>query len=182
MKKLLLKMCGVIIFMGLFYFVGLLCLGFFAPPYLRKNLIFPIGGYGHLNSRMQDVKNVNNVDILFLGSSHAYREFDTRIFKAQGYKSFNLGSSGQTPLQTVVLLKRYLHSLHPKLVVYEVYPATFTFDGVEAAIDLIANDRVGWDTYKMAFSLNDILTYNTLLYASLCQLLEYTRILRKLKM
>lgn len=140
------------------------------PLYMRKNLMHPLGIYGHLHSRMADVKVKGNVDILFLGSSHAYRGFDTRIFDASGYTSFNLGSSGQTPLQTRLLLKRYLQQLNPKLIVYEVYPETFTSDGVESSLDLLANEKIGWDTFSMVLKVNNIKTYNTFIYALFRQL------------
>ena len=88
-------------------------------------------------TRLNEVKNIKNIDILFLGSSHTYRGFDTRVFKKNGYNSFNLGSSSQSPIQTLTLTKRYLNQLNPKLIVYEVYPTTFTIDGIESSLDII---------------------------------------------
>jgi hypothetical protein len=75
-----------------------------------------------------------------------------------------LGSSSQTPIQTKILLLRYLTSLNPKRVVFEVYPESFGMDGVESAIDLIANDRNDFLTIDMAFEIQNIKTCNTLLY------------------
>jgi hypothetical protein len=115
-------------------------------------------------SRLSEIKKWGKVDILFLGSSHAYRGFDTRIFSKNGYKTFNLGSSAQSPAQTKVLLNRYLESLNPKLVIYEVYPDTFTIDGVESSLDIIANDKNDFNSLKMALEINNIKTYNTLIY------------------
>jgi hypothetical protein len=37
-------------------------------------------------SRLSEIKNYKDIDILFLGSSHTYRGFDTRIFLDSGYK------------------------------------------------------------------------------------------------
>ena len=73
-----------------------------------------MGEEGHLNSRVKDIRNYHNVDILFLGSSHCYRTFDTRFYNANGYTCFNLGSSNQTPIQTYILLSQYLDSINPK--------------------------------------------------------------------
>lgn len=115
-------------------------------------------------SRLSEIKNHGDVDILFLGSSHAYRGFDTRIFLDNGYKSFNLGSSAQTPSQTKALVKRYLESLNPEIVIYEVYPATFNIDGVESSLDIIANDKNDSHSLNMALKINNIKTYNTLIY------------------
>ena len=132
---------------------------------LKPNINYKIGSYGHTYSRLSEIKNHGDVDILFLGSSHAYRGFDTRIFLNNGYKSFNLGSSAQTPLQTKVLLKRYLESLNPELVIYEVYPTTFTIDGVESSLDIVSNDKNDLYSLDMALRINNIKTYNTLIYS-----------------
>jgi hypothetical protein len=122
-------------------------------------------------SRIAEAKSKKNVDILFLGSSHAYRGFDTRLFAKNGLETFNLGSSAQTPIQTKVLVNRYLTNLNPKLVIFEVYPEVFTFDGVESSLDIIANDKNDFSSIKMALELNNIKTYNTLLYGFTSDLL-----------
>ncbi|MDC8000098.1 hypothetical protein POV26_03550 [Aequorivita todarodis] len=90
--------------------------------------------------RFQEVKKYENIDILFAGSSHAYRGFDTRLFDNAGYSSFNLGSTAQTPLQTECLLEQYLEKLNPKIVVIEVYPKVFTIDGIESTLDILSNN------------------------------------------
>jgi hypothetical protein len=89
---------------------------------LRLNFSNKKGGYGYAYSRLEEVKNYSNIDILFIGSSHAYRGFDPRIFEKNGLKTFNLGTSAQTPLQTEILLNRYLEKLNPKMIIYDVYP------------------------------------------------------------
>ena len=106
-----------------------------------------------------------------MGSSHAYRGFSTEIFLENGYRTFNLGSSSQTPAQTIVLLKRYLENLNPKLVIYEVYPRTLSTDGVESALDIISNDKNDLHSLKMAFQINNIKIYNTLIYSFIRDLL-----------
>ena len=165
MKKFISKTILFLLFTSLFYLTFLFVWGRYAPSMFKPNINYRIGSYGHMNSRLSEVKNHGDVDILFLGSSHAYRGFDTRIFLDNGYKSFNLGSSSQTPAQTKVLLKRYLESLNPELVIYEVYPETLTtMDGVESSLDIIANDKNDSHSLNMALKLNNIKTYNTLFY------------------
>ncbi len=115
--------------------------------------------------RLKEVKNVEELDILFLGSSHSYRGFDPRIFKKRNYKVFNLGSSAQTPIQTEILVKRYLKKLKPKLVVIEVYPVLFNSDGVESGVDILSNDRLDLESLKMTLSLKNIKLLNTFLFA-----------------
>lgn len=135
------------------------------PIYLKPNINYRIGSYGHLFTRLKEVKKVKNIDVLFLGSSHTYRGFDPRIFLKNNLNSFNLGSSAQTPIQTKVLLKRYLEKLNPQLVIYEVYPETFMLDGVESALDIVSNDQNDLYSVKMALELKNIKVFNTLIYA-----------------
>jgi hypothetical protein len=136
---------------------------------LTPNMGYRIGISGFMRSRIAELKNYGEVDILFLGSSHAYRGFDTRIFSENGYKTFNLGSSSQTPVQTKMLIERYLDRLNPKLAIYEVYPASFASDGVESSLDIISSDANDMRTFSMALKINNIKTYNTLVYSLMCQ-------------
>ena len=173
MKKFITNTILFILFTSLFYLTFLFVWGSYAPIMFKPNINYRIGSSGHIYSRLSEIKNHGDVDILFLGSSHAYRGFDTRIFLDNGYKSFNLGSSAQTPAQTKVLLKRYLESLNPELVIYEVYPETLTIDGVESSLDIIANDKNDSHSFNMALKINNIKTYNTLIYGFICDLLGY---------
>src|SRR4030095_14063651 len=157
------------LYAALVYLVLLVCSGTFLPLYLRKNLYFRDGGLGHMYSRMKDVKTTGQVYLLFLGSSHAYRGFDSRIFEKYGYTSFNLGSSGQTPLQSLMLLEKYLDRLHPKWLVLEVYPEVFCMDGVESSLDVLSNEEVDIHSVKMIGEINHVMTYNTFLYSSFVQ-------------
>lgn len=149
---------------ALLYLVLLCFWGELMPDFLKKNLSYRTPSPGFVKTRLEEVKTVKDVDVLILGSSHAYRGFDTRFFEAAGYKAFNLGTSAQTPAQTKMLLNRYLDRLNPKLVVYEVYPLTFSIDGVEASLDVIANDRNDWHSIEMAVASGHIKTLNTLVY------------------
>lgn len=165
MKKFIFNTVFFLLFSSIFYVTLLFFWESFASSQLKPNINYHIGSYGHLYSRLSEVKNYGKIDVLFLGSSHTYRGFDTRIFLENGYKSFNLGSSSQTPAQTKVLLNRYLDSLQPELVIYEVYPVIFELDGVESSLDLISNDINDLHSIKMALEINNIRVYNTLIYA-----------------
>ena len=124
-----------------------------------------MGNSGHLCSRIKDVRNYDSIDLLFLGSSHCYRTFDTRFYESHGYHCFNLGSSNQTPIQTYVLLQQYLDSLHPKRVVFEVHPDIMNNDGIECAVDMLANTPLTCETSRMAWKLHNMKVINTWLYA-----------------
>lgn len=169
MKTFIVRLVCFIPFMLVMYLVLVFCWGRHVNRLLTPNLKYFRGVYGHTYSRLQEVKTTKNVDILFLGSSHAYRGFDTRIFDKHGYKTFNLGSSAQTPIQTKLLVGRYLDKLQPKLVVYEVYPETFSNDGIESSLDIFSNDYVDIESARMAIAQNHVKSYNTLLYAYMAQ-------------
>lgn len=159
-------------FAVVFYVVLLFVWGKYAPSIFKTNLNYKIGGPGHTFSRLKEIKKIKDIDILFLGSSHAYRGFDTRIFKAKGISSFNLGSSAQTPIETKLLLRRYLNQINPKMIVYEVDPLEFSSDGVESSLDIIANDINDNYSLKMAFELNNIKVYNTLIFSFINQFFD----------
>lgn len=159
--------------MALIYILLVWIFGASAPGILRKNLNTRTGSNNFTYSRLHEVKNIASIDILFLGSSHAYRGFDTRIFEKHGLITFNLGSSNQTPVQTELLIKRYLDRINTKTIVYEVYAETFTIDGVESAVDIIANDKNDYSSVKMALLLNNMKVYNTLLCAFLNELFNF---------
>ena len=70
--------------------------------------------------RFREIRDYKNIDLLFLGSSHSYRSFDTRLFTDAGYTSFNLGSALQTPFNSYYLLREYFDQLKPKVVILSV--------------------------------------------------------------
>jgi hypothetical protein len=153
------------LFLLIVYLLFVYIYGSLTPERWRPNMPNRLGGYGHLNSRINEIHKFKDIDILFIGSSHAYRGFDVRIFNQYGYKVFNLGSSAQTPIQSYILLKKNIDSLNPKLVVYEVYPETFCIDGVESALDLVSNMRNNFLTFKMVLTLNNLKLYNTYFFS-----------------
>ncbi|MBO3698362.1 hypothetical protein [Roseivirga sp. E12] len=165
MKKFLKNIIGF----GIFALIGYSIIMFIwssSIPFesFKKNMKYVRGGNGHLYTRLQELDTVSNIDILVLGSSHAYRGFDPRIFKSQGIEIFVLGSSQQTPFQTLALLKSYLQDFKPKLIIYEVYPGIFQNDGVESSLDIISNEPLNWNTVSMALKVNHLKTFNVLNY------------------
>jgi hypothetical protein len=131
-------------------------------PYKPNLVIKPHEGF--LSNRLLDLRNTSDVDILFLGSSKAYRGFDNRIFYRSNYKTFNLGSSAQTHIQTNFLLKEHLSQLNPKFIVYEVYPDTFIGDGVESAVNIISSPTsINFNSLRFVWDMNNVKVYNTFL-------------------
>ncbi|MDD2898186.1 MAG: hypothetical protein PHI31_05680 [Desulfuromonadaceae bacterium] len=153
------------IFLFLFFFVVIyvFTLMFFSKFQINdKSLLQSISNYnvragvgGQTLRRFREINEVNNVDILFIGSSHTYRGFDPRIFASYGYTSYNMGSSAQTPLNTYFLLKRYLKQINPKLVVFEIYPLLLSKDGLESYFDLVTNIPISYNILEMAFAVKN---------------------------
>lgn len=165
MKNFLTRCVQFLCFAIVFYVINMIAWERFLPDFLTPNINYKVGSVGHLNSRIKEIPSYRDVDILILGSSHAYHGFDPRIFAEAGYHVFNLGSSAQTPIQTKLLLDRYLEVLNPKLVLFEVHLGTFTSDGVESALDILANDNNNPLPIQMALRVNNLKVYNTLIYA-----------------
>ena len=143
------------------YAVFIILAGSISPFSQHRNIKYARGGYGHLYNRLQEADTTGKVDILFLGSSHAYRGFDPRIFSKAGYSSFNLGSSSQTPIQTKILYERYIDRLSPKLIVFDIFPNTFNTEGVESFLNLLSNAPLGHDLVMAAIQSRHATVWNT---------------------
>ena len=119
---------------------------------------------GQSLKRYREIKNFQNIDILFAGSSHAYRGFDPRIFKKAGYTSFNLGSTAQTALNSYFLIKRFYDQLNPKLVIYEIYfGALVSEDGLESYYDLLNNTEFSYEIIEMALATRNPHSLNAMM-------------------
>ncbi len=95
-------------------------------------------------------------DAVIIGSSHAYRGYDPEVFAAHGHRVFNLGSSGQTPLNTYWLIKTLLDSVNAPLLIMDVYTGTFISTGLESTADLVRNQPSNAAALGMVWSLRDL--------------------------
>lgn len=162
--KLFLKNIVVFsLFSLIFVIVGLILWGELIPLQLQHNLRYQRGGNGFMYTRIREIPKFKNSDILAIGSSRTYRGLDPRVFKKAGITLFNLGSSAQTPIETELLLKRYLDTINPKLVILEV--SIFADDGVESATDIISNDKVGKDSVEMIITISNFKLYLSFIYS-----------------
>lgn len=160
-------------FASIIYIASLLIVGKLAPTYLKPNL--PAGferRNGFSYTRYREAESTTQKDVLFLGSSHAYRGYDPRIFEKAGFSSFNLGSSSQTPVQTLFLLRKYIDRFQPKLVVLDIYPVLLNSDGVESTLDLMTNAPIDFSWMRLALTVNDIRVYNTFVFSLFKKLLS----------
>jgi hypothetical protein len=113
--------------------------------------------------RFKEINKFKNIDILFAGSSHCYRGFNTEYFKQFGLTCFNMGSISQSPLNTFFLLKKYIKNLNPKILVFEINPIVMRYDGTESFLDLIANTPLNFELLKMMFATKSIFAFNGIL-------------------
>ena len=122
--------------------------------------------------KLEDLKDEQDLDVLFIGSSHCYRGFDTRIFKEEGFNAFNLGSSSQTPKETNLLLNKYLPQLKPKLIIYEVFPTCFELDGLEASLNMISAEPMEAEFIPMLWRSSSPKLYNTFIVSAFHALMK----------
>lgn len=134
-----------------------------------------MGNPGHACTctRLRDLRSHHDIDVLFIGSSHAYRTFDTRYYRAHGISCFNLGTSNQTPVQSLVLLTDHLDSLRPRCVVFEVHPDIIGNDGIESTVDLLVNTPVTPSLTHMAWRTGNMKVFNSWFYALYSQRLRH---------
>lgn len=166
MKRFFIHLFLFVLIFGLLYPLLLFVWsGCFKDQDMKPNLFFAPASYGHIYTRLKEADTTSRVDLLFLGSSHAYRGFNTAWFRSKGYACMNLGSSSQSHLQTAQLLHRYLPKWKPRCVVYEVYHPVFGLDGSESAIDLHSNSAPDLAGLAEAMLTCNVLAWNTYFFS-----------------
>jgi hypothetical protein len=142
-------------FLLLCVLVYVVLIGFMAKTHIHPPIHHNLPA-AHITGMMfRDLHKAQKTDLLFVGSSHSYRGFDTRVYDRLGWNSFNMGTSSQTPRHALAMLETWLDSMQPQLLVCEVYPATFSteMDLLEANLNIVANDK--WQPYFKELLLMD---------------------------
>lgn len=156
------------------YLLLIFLYGRFVPEkLLTTNLVSRKVNTGFTGKRLEDARLTRNVEVLFVGSSHCNRGFDTRAFADSGIQVFNLGSSSQTPSQSYTLLRHFIPRMKPRLVVFEMFPLCFTMDGVESSVDYISNGFFTPDLIEPILHQNNMKVYNTLAFSSIAGALGF---------
>jgi hypothetical protein len=150
-RKCLVVLAGAVcVYLGAIAALSCVDLGdFTAIERLNGNAVRP-GNRGFSLARFREADASGSVDVLFVGSSHAYMSFDPRAYRAAGLRAFNLGSSGQSPFNSYFLLKRYLPRMRPHVVVFEGYFRVFEGDGLEGFYDAVHNATPSKEILEMA--------------------------------
>jgi hypothetical protein len=131
-------------------------------PFNSKAIIEGAGGKGHTLERFHDWQNRRKAEIVIMGSSHAYRAWNTAFLENQGLQAFNWGSSSQSPLNSYYLLKM----LKPwdkgcRILILDVFPPLLSEQqGVESALDLNTNLPLKLELFVMAYKTSGILALN----------------------
>lgn len=129
-------------------------------------------GYGFLANRIKEAEETENIDVLILGSSLAYRVIDTRSFDSLGIKAFNLGSSSQTPLQTEFLVERYFNKFNPNLVIWDISPTLFSISGFESFVDIASNIGFDISLFQQILTIREFEGVNTITFSALDELIR----------
>lgn len=132
-----------------------------------RNVNYRLGMWDYTYTRLAEAGQQRDVDVLFVGSSHAYRSFDPRFYAERGLRTFNLGSSNQSPVQSKMLLERYVDSMHPRIVVVEVNPGILQSDGIESTIYLANNMKPSAGLMRMALESRNLRAILSTFYSAL---------------
>ena len=161
------------LFFGILFAFSYLLLVFLAANvedriqvYFRKYTSLPVGIARRGDSsllRFREIGEYRDVDVIFVGSSHCYRAFDPRFFARHNLRSFNMGSTMQTPINAYFLLKQHIDRLNPALVIMEVYWEVLGSNGLESFLDLVENVPLTAETWRMACATGDLRSINALL-------------------
>jgi hypothetical protein len=113
-----------------------------------------------LSKALLEWPNNEKFDFIFLGSSHCYRGLDPYMFSKEGFNTYNLGGSSQTPANALPLLKRFIYQT--KNVVLEVYPVVFGIEPTEAYYDILtASNNINL-LYQSASNVESFKAFNLL--------------------
>jgi hypothetical protein len=144
LKRLLKKTAGFAVAV-----VGLYLLVIFIISNLRYKkypvIIYSSNYYsskgGHTYQALKEFNEDEGFDAVFLGSSHAYRGFDPRIFNSRGLKTFNLGTSGQDLEASELLYRSLIARKNVKTVVLEIFRRQLESSGnaIESSFEIAYN-------------------------------------------
>jgi hypothetical protein len=124
-------------------YLSLLCLLYFVkvndrPLVYRFCEALNLKG-GNTFQKFKEFKRESRYDVIVLGSSHAYRGYDPRIFAEYGINMFNLGTSGQTMVNSYFVARNHISKSSCKLIVLDVFDGALMNDEMESSADLIQN-------------------------------------------
>jgi hypothetical protein len=154
MRRLIRNSLKVIALAAVLYAVGIFLLANIQIGGLRialATLSFVQRNGGHEERMFQDLNaDDQQYDAIVLGSSHAYRGYDPRIFDSCGVHLFVAGSSAQNPIGGKIIYESQLKG-RTKVIIQDIYDVLFEIDCGESNLRLIQNlpsSREAWDLTK----------------------------------
>lgn len=129
--------------------------------YLNKTIMLKGGQALSMTTELEELKKQDGAYLL-VGSSHAYRGYDPKLFSEHGINLFNAGSSGQSLACSYELLKRYGHKFSK--VILDLYPGSISKVDDEALLTLIQNTPNDEFAMKLFTLKPGIFSVNNLLY------------------
>lgn len=99
--------------------------------------------------------NPNTIDVVYIGSSRAYSSFNPYLFDSiTHFKSFNLGTSGQSPIASYFLLKEVFKYQKPSTVFIDISHEIIAKANDETVTSAYIFDEIPWCKNKFDFWLN----------------------------
>lgn len=134
---------------------GLYHLRVHGHPLLYRSGDYYQGKGGLSYAKFRSFDRAKRYDVVVIGSSHAYRGYDPRIFGERGIDLFNLGTSAQTPMNSYHVLKSHVDTGNCRLVLFDLYENTMEHDGLESTSDLSRNIDSDRAALGMCLALKD---------------------------
>lgn len=113
--------------------------------------------------KLEDVRKVKSADILILGSSLAYRNYDPAILKRNNYSSFNLGTSSQKPNMSHIMVQRYVKNIKSRLVIIDVNPYLMMMPDSFETVDGIMNSSASRHDWGLFLAQPSLMAFNALI-------------------
>lgn len=114
--------------------------------------------FSELNEQFE--KDKDSIDLIFFGSSHSYSSFNTAMIdKTFNINSYNFGTSAQLMISTNFLLRESLKKSKPKLIILDIYEATFVLPETDKSkafqLEVFDNTRFSLDKLKLITEIYD---------------------------
>lgn len=152
-QALLVGLIAVVVYVGVLFVLCKVKVGGNALVY-RTSDVYNLKG-GNTYRKFREYDPAKRYDVIVIGSSHAYRGYDPRIFREKGLNMFNLGTSAQTPINTFAILKEYITEANTGLVVLDCYENAMAMEGLESTADLSQNITSDAAVLRMFSAIRD---------------------------
>lgn len=138
-----------------------------------KKLIYSVASYipkkgGQESLMLAELDEGGDYDVIVLGSSHAYRGYDPRIFEKHGFSMFNAGSSAQSFQTSMHVLENHINLSEVDLVILDIYPVIFEIEGTETAQRFIVDETFDSGSWELVQETKDFRSFNSFVKRIIC--------------